>query len=70
MAKITLTIRDADTDRVISALCRWNNVPPSAANAKAAVVQLIRNTVRDIEYADAVLARPPLPDIDTTGVVS
>jgi hypothetical protein len=70
VAKITINIRDADTDRVIAALCRWNNATPSAAGAKRAVLQLIRDTVHDIEYADAVLARPPLAEPDTTDIVS
>jgi hypothetical protein len=70
MAKMTITLTDAQADRVIAALCRWNNAAPSAANAKRAVLQMIRNTVRDIEYADAVLARPALPEPDTTDIVS
>jgi hypothetical protein len=70
MASMTINIPDAQVPRVVEALCRWNNAPPSNANAKAAVLQLIKNTVHDIEYADNVLAHPPPPEPDTTGIVS
>ena len=66
MATITLTIPDAQVNRVINALCGspLNQVPltPTAANAKATVVAWVSEQVKLFETRAVV--------IDTTGLVT
>lgn len=70
MASITLTIPDAAAQRVINALCRNAQKPVSAANAKAALIDLIKQTVTAVEVADAIAALPPITPPDVTDIVT
>lgn len=70
MASITLTIPDAALPRVRAALCSAAGLPESNANAKAAVINWVRATVAAVEYSAAVAAHPPVPEPDTSGIVT
>jgi hypothetical protein len=56
VATITLTIPDAQLARVVSALCRSGGKPASNANAKAVVIDMVRQTVVNVESTDATAA--------------
>ena len=51
--KVTITIPDVHSKRVIHALCKGAGQPESAQNAKKALIQHIRATVRNIEMMEA-----------------
>jgi hypothetical protein len=70
MAIITLTIPDAVLPRVRTALCSKAGLPESNANAKQAVVDFIKATVREVEYYAAVSAQPPIPEPDVSSIVT
>ncbi len=54
MATITITVPDAVMTRVTEALCATTGRPVSGANAKAAVQDYIKDTVRSYERREAV----------------
>lgn len=56
MATITLTIPDAVLPRVRAALCAKAGLADTNANAKEAVIMLIKETVQTVEYNDAMQA--------------
>lgn len=56
MATITLTIDDAVLPRVRAALCAHAGLPESNANAKAAVIAWVKDTVKTAEYNAAMQA--------------
>lgn len=56
MASITLTISDAQLARVVAALCDTAGLPRSNANARTALVNLVKQTVRNAERAAALRA--------------
>lgn len=70
MASITLTIPDALLPRVRAALCASAGLPDSNPNAKQAVIDWVRVTVRAYEYNAAAAAQPPIPEPDVTGIVT
>lgn len=70
MASITLTIPDAELPRVRAALCTAAGLSDSNANAKQAVINWVKTTVREVEYNAAVAARPPIVDPDLSGIVT
>ena len=53
MATIQFTIPNAELNRVVAALCAAAGVPASAANAKQAVIDYVRSTVRNVEMSTA-----------------
>jgi len=71
MATITLTIPDAVLPRVRAALCANAGLPDSNANAKEAVIRLVKDTVATVEYdtamraASASVVAPDVTDIVT-----
>lgn len=70
MATITLTIPDAVLPRVRAALCTKAGLPDSNPNAKQAVVDWVKATVREVEYYAAVNAQPPIVEPDVSGLVT
>lgn len=71
MATINLTIPDAVLPRVRAALCVHAGLSDSNANAKEAVIKLIKETVQSVEYNDAMRAAAATvvqPDVD--GIVT
>lgn len=70
MATITLTISDTVLPRVRAALCNNAGLPDSNANAKQAVVDLVKGVVRAVEYEAALAARPPIVEPDVDGIVT
>lgn len=53
MAEVKLTIPTQDVPRVTSALCQSAGLSVSAANAKQALVNHIKQTVRNVERSEA-----------------
>lgn len=53
MTTITLSIPDVHSVRVVDALCQAGGLPPSEANAKLALINHIRQTVKNIERTQA-----------------
>lgn len=70
MATIVLTIPDASLPRVRAALCSNAGLPDSNANAKQAVIDIVKGIVKAVEYNAAVTAQPPIVDSDVTGLVT
>lgn len=75
MPKIELDIPAQHTQRVIKALCRGAGLTDPAdhtpANAKAALVEHIRRTVKNLERGDAERAAiAAVQDPDTDGIAS
>ena len=70
MATITLTIPDAQLPRVTAALCSAAGIPDTAANAKTAVIEYIKSTVKAVEARAAATARAPLAEPDVSGLVT
>lgn len=70
MATITLTIPDASLPRVRAALCLNAGLADSNANAKQAVIDIVKGIVRSVEYQAAVDARPAIVEPDVTGLVT
>lgn len=70
MATITLNIPDAELARVRAALCAAAGLEESNANAKQAIVQIVRATIARVEYAAAIAAREQVVEADTTGLVT
>lgn len=71
MAQITLTIPDAQLPRVIAALCATKMTidgptPPTGVNAKAILVEWVKQQVANHETQQAHNA---LPVVDVTTVV-
>lgn len=70
MATLTLTIPDAQLQRVVVALCASdpaNPMPSTVANAKAVVIKWVLNTVTQYETK---LAQAAVPVVDTTNLVT
>ena len=65
MASVNLTIPDAQLTRVVNALCAAEGLSASPANAKQALIRIIRRTVESVE---TVVPEPTVPD--TAGIVS
>lgn len=65
MATVNLTIPDVQLTRVVNALCAAEGLPPTTANAKQALIRIIRRTV---ESAETVAVEPQVPNTD--GIVS
>lgn len=55
MATITLNVADAQLQRVIDGLCGAENLTPTGANAKLALVRIAKRTVRIHEEVIAQL---------------
>lgn len=71
MATVTLTIPDQYLDRVVTALCAGAGVPATPANAKKALLEFVRTTVRNVEQAAAVdAAAAAVTPPDVSGIVS
>lgn len=70
MATITLTIPDVSLPRVRAALCLNAGLPDTNANAKQAVVDIVKGIVRSVEYNAAVTAQPAIPEPDVSGIVT
>lgn len=70
MATITLTIPDAALPRVRAALCTHAGLPDTNANAKEAVIMLVKQTVQSVEYNAAVSERATVAAIDVDGIVT
>lgn len=70
MANITLTIPDASLPRVRAALCLTAGLPDTNANAKQALIDIIKDTVRAVEHAAAVNAQPAIVDPDVSDIVT
>lgn len=71
MATITLTIPDAALPRVRAALCIHAGLSDSNANAKEAVITLIKETVQAVEYNAAMQAASATVAIsDVDGIVT
>jgi hypothetical protein len=62
MATITITIPDAQLQRVINGLCVAGRIPATPANAKQVVLDYIKGAVLNAEQLAAVQALPPGPD--------
>jgi len=62
MATITLTIPDPMLARVVTALCIPAGVPETNANAKAQVVEYVKERVKQYEAAHSKIAN----DIDVS----
>lgn len=56
--------------RVRVALCSQAGLPDTNANAKAALVDLVKGIVRAHEYNDAVDAQPPITEPDVADIVT
>lgn len=63
MANVTLTIPDNILPRVINGLCAAVNLPPTNANAKLALISLIKQTLVQVEQ---IQAKKVIPDVDTS----
>lgn len=70
MATITLTIPDASLPRVRAALCLTAGLPDTNANAKLALIGIIKDTVRAVEHTAAVNAQPAIVVADVDGIVT
>lgn len=70
MASITLTIPDAALPRVRAALCLTAGLPETNANAKLALMNIIKETVEAVEYAAKVAAQPPIVVDDVSDIVT
>ena len=53
MAAISITVPDQVVNRVITALCVQAGTSPSAANAKAQIIQLVKQVVKTYESQQA-----------------
>ena len=51
MATLTLTLADADLQRVIVALCNAGGTTPTPENARAFIIAYITQTVANVEEA-------------------
>lgn len=60
MATITLTIPDVSLPRVRSALCINAGMTVSNANAKLAVILLVKQVMKEVEYSESIKAQPPI----------
>lgn len=65
MASVNLTIPDAQLDRVVNALCAAEGLSPSPANAKKALIRIVRRTVESVE---TTVPEPTVPN--TEGIIS
>ncbi len=54
MATISITIPDAQAERVTKALCGMVSLEPTPANAKKAIIELIKHRVATYERETAV----------------
>jgi hypothetical protein len=72
MATVTLTIPTAVVNRVVHALCKsYGYQVENAGNAKKAIIDHIRATVRNVEQSEAEQAAlAALVEPDTEGVVT
>ena len=72
MATVTLTIPTAAVGRVVHALCTaYGYEVENAANAKQAIIDHIRATVRNVEQSEAEQAAlAALVEPDTKGMVT
>lgn len=70
MATITLTIPDAQLPRVRAALCLQAGLPDSNANAKQAVIDIVKGIVKAVEYKAAVDAQPAIVEPDVSNLVT
>lgn len=57
---VTITISEADTPRVIKAICARAGVPESGPNAKAALIAEVRRWVIEEGRREAAIAAPEL----------
>lgn len=71
MATVTLTIPTAAMPRVVHALCKSAGLDESPANAKKAIIEHIRRTVRNVEMQEAEQALiAQLVEVDTEAMVT
>ena len=64
MATVSITIPDAVASRVVNALCAAAGTPATAANAKAALIAYIKQTVFNVEQGQMMAAQAqPAPDM-------
>lgn len=50
---LTITISTGDSTRAIHALCKAAGLPETAANAKQAIINYIKATVKNVELSEA-----------------
>jgi hypothetical protein len=72
MATIQLTIPDEAVSRVIHALCvNSGKIPEDAANAKQALVEIVKGIVGSVERREAeAAALGTIVNSDTEGIVT
>ena len=63
MANITLNIPDNLVGRIVNGLCAAVNLPPTNANAKLALISLIKQTLVQVEQ---IQAKKVIPDVDSS----
>lgn len=65
MAQVTLTIPNQHLNRIVNALCAAEGLDPTPANAKKALIRIVRRTVESVE---TTVPEPVVPD--TEGIIS